>query len=262
MATIAETALPKPAAEDRFFLRAAIAMTCVIVAGFSLQLTMGRSTFYAPPLVHAHAIVFMGWVVIYLLQNIFAATDRMVLHRRLGWMAAGWIIPMLVLGFCVTLALVREGHAPFFFRPLHFLIFNPLSLVAFAGLTGAAILQRNQTGWHRRLHLCGMSMLLGPGFGRLLPMPLLEPWSWEASFAASMLFPIAGVLSDLRRSGQVHPAWRWGFLTMAVAVMLIEGITYSPLGSAIYRGVTAGSPGAAVPPREFGSPPTVRPGVS
>jgi hypothetical protein len=62
-------------------------------------------------------------------------------------------------------------------------------------------------------------------------------------------------LSDLRRSGQVHPAWRWGILTMAGALLLIELVTYSPLGSAIYRGVTAGSPGAAVPPLEFAPPP-------
>jgi hypothetical protein len=27
----------------------------------------------------------MGWVGIYLLQNIFVATGRMHLHRRLGW---------------------------------------------------------------------------------------------------------------------------------------------------------------------------------
>jgi hypothetical protein len=42
---------------------------------------------------------------------------------------------------------------------------------------------------------------------------------------------------------------------MAGALLLIELVTYSPLGSAIYRGVTAGSPGAAVPPLEFAPPP-------
>src|SRR3982750_4102979 len=117
------------AGDERFFLGAAIAMTIVIVTGFSTQLAMGRSTFYSPPLVHAHAVMFMGWVAIYLLQNIFVATDRMAIHRRLGWIAAGWMVPMVVLGFGVTLAMVRPGQVPFFFRPLHFLIFDPLSLL-------------------------------------------------------------------------------------------------------------------------------------
>jgi hypothetical protein len=251
-----DRAVVAPAGNERFFLGAAFAMTLVIVAGFSTQLAMGRSTFYSPPLVHAHAIMFMGWVTIYLFQNIFVATGRMALHRRLGWVAAGWIVPMMVLGFAVTIAMVRRGQVPFFFRPLHFLIFDPLSLVTFAALTASAILMRNDTEWHRRLHLCGMAMLMGPGFGRLLPLPLLAPWAWEASFAAGLIFPAAGIVADLRRTGHVHPAWRWGILTMICGFLVIEAVTYSSVGQALYRGVTADSPGAHVPPLQFAPPPS------
>lgn len=259
MATVVDAPIDKPhttpPGDERFFLGAAIAMTAVIVAGFSTQLAMGRSTFYSPPLVHAHAIMFMGWVTIYLLQNILVATGRMALHRRLGWVAAGWIVPMIILGFAVTIAMVRRGQVPFFFQPLHFLIFDPLSLLAFAGLTGSAILLRNRTEWHRRLHLCGMAMLMGPGFGRMLPMPLLAPWAWEITFACGLVFPIAGVVSDLRRSRHVHPAWRWGILSMLVAFIAIETISYSSVGQALYRTVTADSPGASVAPLQFPPPP-------
>lgn len=255
MATVVVKSPVSTSSNERFFLGAAVAMTLVIIAGFSNQLAMGRSTFYSPPLVHAHAIIFMGWVAIYLLQNVFVASGRMSLHRQLGWVAAGWIVPMIVLGFGVTLALVRRGQVPFFFRPLHFLIFDPLSLMTFAGLTGCAILLRKRTQWHRRLHVCGMSMLMGPGFGRLLPMPLIEPWAWEACFAAGLIFPVAGVLADLRRSGHVHPAWRWGIGTIIAAFLAIEAITYSSLGQWLYREVTWDSPGARVPALEFAQPP-------
>src|SRR3954447_1935770 len=210
MATLIDRPLEARAGDERFFLWAAVAMTLVIVGGFSTQLAMGRSTFNSPPLVHAHAIIFMGWVTIYLLQNILVATNRMELHRRLGWVAAGWMVPMIVLGFGVTVAMVRRGQVPFFFQPLHFLVFDPVSLLTFVGLTGSAIALRRRTEWHRRLHLCGMAMLMGPGFGRLLPMPLLQPCAWETTFAASLLFPIAGMTADLHRDGRVHPAWRWG----------------------------------------------------
>jgi len=256
MATLAASAAPHSGAGDeRFFLRAAIAMALTIAAGFSLQLGMGRSSFASPLLVHAHAIVFMGWVALYLLQNVFVATDRMALHRRLGWIGAGWLVAMLVLGFAVTLAMVRRGQVPFFFQPLQFLVFDPLSLLAFAGLTIAAIMMRRRTEWHRRLHYCGMSLLLGPAFGRLLPLPLLQPWAWEATFAATLVFPIAGIMADRRRSGHAHPAWRWGIGTMLGVLLLTEAITYSPLGASLYRGVTAGTPGAAVPALDFAPPP-------
>ena len=259
MATLAQQPVAPAAGDERFFLRGAIVMTIMIIAGFSLQYLMGRSTFGAPLRVHIHAFFFMGWVGIYLLQNIFVAKDRMYLHRRLGWVAAAWMVPMIVMGCLVTVAMVRNAYVPFFFRPLQFLVFDPLTVLTFAGLTTAAIVMRRRTEWHRRLHFCAMSLLLGPAFGRLLPMPLLQPWAWEAAFAVTMLFPMAGVWADIRRNGRVHPAWLYGMATMIASFVLIEAITYSAVGTAIYDAVTKGSPGASVGPLDFGTPPAVGP---
>jgi hypothetical protein len=257
MATLAETetARVSSSSDDTFFVRAAVIMALIIVAGFSFQHAMGRSTFASPPLVHAHAIIFMGWVAIYLTQNLLIGSGRIDIHRKLGWIALGWIFPMVLLGCLVTLAMLRRGQVPFFFRPLQFLVFDPMTLFTFAGLTLAAVAMRRQTDWHRRLHFCGMSLLLGPAFGRLLPMPLMQPWAWEATFAVCLLFPLAGTVSDLRRRGSVHPAWRVGIGAMLGCLILTEAITYSPVGSALYRLVTAGSPGASVPALEFAPPP-------
>ncbi len=255
MATVAEQPLVPASGDERFFLRAAVVMTITIIAGFSFQYVMGRSTFASPVRVHAHAFFFMGWVAIYLLQNIFVATGRMHFHRRLGWIAAFWIVPMVIMGCAVTVAMVRGGHVPFFFRPLHFLVFDPVTVFAFAGLTIAAVRLRRRTEWHRRLHFCGMSLLLGPAFGRLLPLPLLQPWAWEASFAACMLFPVAGAVADIRRSGRIHPAWHWGMAVMIGTFVVTEAITYSPVGRSIYLAVTKGSPGASIAPLDFAPPP-------
>ena len=255
MASIAQDIPVVSSGDDRFFVRGAIVMALTIFAAFTFQHAMGRSSFASPPLVHAHAIIFMGWVVIYLTQNLLIGTGRVDIHRKLGWIALGWIFPMVLLGCLVTLAMLRRGQVPFFFRPLQFLVFDPMTLFFFAGLTLAAVAMRRQTQWHRRLHFCGMSLLLGPAFGRLLPLPLLQPWAWEAAFAATLLFPAAGIIADLRRSGSVHPAWRYGIGAMLACLVLTEAITYSPLGTALYRMVTAGSPGAAVSPLGFPPPP-------
>ena len=94
MATIADTPIAERTGDERFFLGAAVAMTVVIIAGFSTQYAAGRSTFYSPPLVHAHAIRFMGWIAIYLAQNVLVARDHMAIHRRLG--KVGWVAWPLV----------------------------------------------------------------------------------------------------------------------------------------------------------------------
>jgi hypothetical protein len=101
-----------------------------------------------------------------------------------------------------------------------------------------------------------MSLLLGPAFGRLLPMPLLIPFAWEATVVAVMIFPAIGVFADWRRSGIVHRAWVWGIGTILASVVLTEVITFGPLGPPIYRAVTQGTPGASVPPLAFPATPT------
>ena len=255
MATLAQPPLESSGGDERFFLRSAIIMAAIIAAGFSLQLGMGRSTFASPVRVHVHAILFMGWVAIYLTQNVLVAMDRVDLHRRLGWIAAVWMIPMVISGFVVTAIMVRNGTVPFFFRPLQFLVFDPMTVSGFAGLTVSAILLRRRTDWHRRLHFCGMALLLAPGVGRLLPMPFIQPWAWEATFAVTLLFPLAGIWADLRRSGRAHPAWMWGIGVMAAVFLLTQAITYGPVGTALYDAVTEGSRGADIAPLEFAPPP-------
>ena len=100
-----------------------------------------------------------------------------------------------------------------------------------------------------------MRARLWPGFGRLLPMPLLAPWAWEATLVVCLIFPVAGMWFDKRRSGRAHPAWIWGVAAMIGSLLVTEAITYSPVGDTIYRSVVAGTPGEAVAPLAFAPPP-------
>lgn len=254
MATLA----PHSSNTDRsgsFFLTTAIVMALTVVAGFSTQLGMGRSTFASPWHVHVHAVAFMGWVALFVTQSWLATRGPIAWHRRLGWIAAGWMGVMIAAALGVIVTMARAGHVPFFFMPQQLLIGDPLTLVGFVGLTGSAIALRRRTDWHARLHICGMTMLMGPAFGRMLPLPFMTPYALEASIIAGAVFPLAGILRDLRRDGTVHRAWWWGLAVLVATPLLTDVIAYSPVGDAIYRSVTAGSPGASVPGLEFPPPP-------
>ena len=245
----------RPAVAERFALKMAIAMAITVVLGFSTQLVMGRSTFASPLRVHLHAVVFMGWVAIFVTQSYLATRGPLALHRKLGWLATGWVGLMIAMGLMVTVAMVRNGTVPFFFMPQQFLIADPLTVLAFAGLTAAAIVNRKRTDWHARLHICGMAVIIAPAFGRLLPMPLLSPYAFEAAGIATLIFPLAGMIRDQRKLGRVHPAWLIGAATIIGTILLFDLIAYSPLGDTLYHLATAGSPGAAVPGLEFAEPP-------
>jgi hypothetical protein len=250
MATLAEP-LPGYGRDDRFFLTMAIAMTLTIVAGFSLQLAMGRSTFAAPPLVHLHAVVFFGWVALFVTQNVLVTRGSIALHRRLGWIGAGWVSAMIVLGIYTTVTMVRNGAAPFFFLPAYFLVMNTFAILCFGGLVAAAILLRKRTEWHRRLLFCAMATLTGPAFGRLLPMPLMIPYAEWGVFAAVLVWPMIAITADLRRRGHVHPALWWGTLTIVFVQVAMTLVAHSALGVTLYAVATSGYPGAEVAPLEF-----------
>jgi len=254
MATQAKP-LPGYGRDDRFFLTMAVAMALTIVAGFSLQLAAGRSSFAAPPLVHLHAIVFFGFVTLYVVQNLLVTRGSIALHRRLGWIGAIWASAMVVIGITITVTMTRHGTTPFFFLPAYFLVMNSLTIVCFGALVAAAILLRRHTEWHRRLLFCAVALITGPAFGRLLPMPLLIPYAGWAVFAAVMIWPLIGVLADRRQRGAVHPAWRWGAGAMVATQLATVLIPHTPLGIALYAAATAGHPGAEVAPLEFPPPP-------
>jgi hypothetical protein len=254
MATHA-TPLPGYGRSDRFFLTMAVMMALTIVAGFSLQLAMGRSSFASPLHVHLHAVVFFGWVTLFVTQNVLVTRGSIALHRRLGWIGAGWAAAMVAIGIYTTVTMTRNATTPFFFLPAYFLVMNSLSILCFGALVTAAILLRRRTEWHRRLLYCAVAVLTGPAFGRLLPMPLLIPYAQWAVFAAVMLWLPIAMVADLRRHGRVHPALWWGAGAVAGTQVAMTLVAHSALGLAIYAAVTAGHAGAAIAPLDFPPPP-------
>ncbi|RSV44496.1 hypothetical protein CA233_02840 [Sphingomonas sp. ABOLD] len=224
----------------------AFVMGAIDVAGFSLNLAAGRSSFAVPLIFHLHAFVFFGWIVLYIAQNLLVDGGSVALHRRLGWVALFGVPLMVVLGTLMTVLSVQRG-APFFFDVRQFLISNPLQLLLFAGFVGAALVLRRQTSWHRRLMYCGMAVLCGPGLGRLLPMPLLIPYAWWVTLVVVLVLLVIGAIADQRRAGRVHPAWLWGIGLMLVVQLIADAIAFSPVGTAFTRSITAGTAGSHRP---------------
>ena len=92
-------------AERRFYGGMAVAILVVAILGFAptyfLRPILPVPT-PAPPalthLVHLHALLFTAWVVLLYIQTRLVAAQRIDLHRRLGFIAAGVAIVMVVVG--------------------------------------------------------------------------------------------------------------------------------------------------------------------
>ncbi|WP_291201762.1 hypothetical protein [Hyphomonas sp.] len=245
-----------PVADDRRFIRnLATGMAIILVAGFVVQAALGRSSFNAPLIVHAHAVVFMGWVGIVLTQVWLAGAGNIPLHRQVGKLAAIWALGLLIFGTWITVAAVQTGRTPFFFQPQHFIVANPMTLCAAIGLLVAAYVMRKQTDWHARLQIASFVLLMGPGFGRLLPMPFLPPYAFEIASLTALIFPAIGILYDWRVHGRPHPAWFWTIGVLIAVTLVARIIGFSPVGEAVYDAVVAGTPLAGTSGLDFPPPP-------
>jgi hypothetical protein len=157
---------------------------------------------------------------------------------------------MVGLGLTMTIVSARRG-APFFFDVNEFLFGNSMQLLTFATLAGAGFAMRRRPDWHRRLMFCGMAILTGPGIGRLSPAPLLIPWAWWTVVLATLIFPLIGLVADLRRTGRAHPAWFCGMGAVIAALLIGDLIAYSSFGTEAAQSIVAGTPGAARPLHAF-----------
>ncbi len=256
MATLHAGQPPRTAeqAERRFFLIMALAMAGITVAGFVVNLAMGRSTFASPAAYHVHGVVFMGWIALYIAQAVTIASGRRALHIRLGKIAYLWIPLMVAMGIVIMVTVARRNGGPFFFAVNEFLVSNVALLLCFGGLALWALRRQRHNGWHRRLMLCSMAILTGPGLGRLLPMPLFMEWAWTIGFLTTLIFPAVAIVADLRRRGRVHPAYWWGTGLYAGTFVASMLLAFSPIGYAITDAVIAGTPGAERPIEPFMPP--------
>lgn len=251
MATIHPPHVTAPREQTRFFFVMALVMALVIVGGFTLQLAMGRSSFAVPAAYHLHAAVFMGWIGIYLAQHVTALRGQWALHAGFGRIAYLWIPLMLVFGSVLMVVVARRTGGPFFFHVSEFLWSNMMLLWCFGGLAFWALRRRRYTGWHRRLMLCAMAILTGPGLGRILPLPLMIPHAWTITTLATMVFPVIGMIADKRATGRVHPAYLWGLGIYAAVFVLSLVLAHSETGMAITRSVIADTPGELRPMEAF-----------
>jgi hypothetical protein len=254
MATSVDQAPLKPgteATQRRFFRTMAMIMSAIIIAGFTANLAKGISTFAVPLAYHIHAIVFFGWVVLYLAQNWLIAANNIRLHRTLGLLAYVWTPAMVAMGLVVLVTSLRRNGGPFFFDQNEFLFSNSMLLVLFGAMVLSALQCRRYTGWHRRLMLTAMSILTGPGLGRLLPMPLLMPNAWRIVIAITLVFPLIGMIADKRRLGHVHAAWFWGVGAIVLVQVVADLIAYSAWGVSLTQSLLEGTPGGQRPMAAF-----------
>lgn len=158
-----------------------------------------------PWVLHAHALVCTGWVVLFLMQSGLVRLHGVRLHRWLGRFGAGLGIALPVLGVATALMMrqwhVRQG-------PVHdaFLAISFNDMLTFAVSFGFALHWRRQPAFHRRLMLIATCALTVAAFARF-PRALVPVNTWYLYVDGLIGL---GLLRDLVVEGRVHQVYRIG----------------------------------------------------
>lgn len=238
---MASTPLSVPSSLDRerlFFFAMSLGVAAMVVGGFGLRILFGVTDFHQPWWVHVHAVSFMGWIALYVLQNALVVAGKVEVHRRLGLFGAvfaGWIF---FVGLALTVEMIAERRGPPFFDPSYFLMLNSLNVLFFGGLFYAAVALRRRPGWHRRLMLCSVLCVSIPGFARWVMLAGLDPGPFK-HLAAVLLFLVPAALFDLATRGRVHSAYLWGAGALLALTLLIAPLSRLAVVVAATRAIEA-----------------------
>jgi len=237
-ATIDYPGLSRPT-DRSFFLLILAAIWSGVLAGFvpdSLEHLAGKHVAFAP-IVHLHAVVFVGWMALLTTQFTFVRIGRIDLHRRLGVVAVGMIPVMLVLGPATSFIMAKREFGTPDGDPA-FLILPWLSIIVFATISFAGLAFRRNAAVHKRLMLLGTVMISDAGFGRWLG-PQLGPLLGHAfgpgfvaffvpSFIGSILIAGAMLGYDLATRRRPYPVVLGAMGFMVAVQVIIAAIYVSP----------------------------------
>jgi len=187
-----------------FYVGAALFMAALVVWGFWASyfgpLIRGDATRLW--IIHVHATIFAGWLLLLLAQAVLVAQRRLEWHRAVGRVGIAYAVLLVSSGLYFAIALpvmqIRAG-AWLLDNAAGFLLLPLGDMLLFAGFFGAAMLWRQRPAWHKRLLLAAAVTLTFPAVARLSHDNLFVLFPvWLAPLFAAMAL-------DYAQTRRVHP---------------------------------------------------------
>ena len=204
----------------RFYLAITLILIAIVVRGFWPSyfgpLLSGGVT--RPGIIHLHAAIFGGWMVLLLAQVSLVSMGRVRVHRRVGNVGIAYGALVLVIGLAVSFVApvlhVRAGEWTLD-RAAGFMLLPLVDMVLFAGFFGAAIAYRRTPGIHKRLILAATVALAFAAVARMsFESPVVFLLIWLSPLFAAMAF-------DVFTRGRVHPVHFVSVAVLTVAFVRI-----------------------------------------
>lgn len=188
-----------------FHVGMALFMTVIVFLGFWPSyfgpILFGQG-FEGHWIIHIHATIFLGWMVVLITQTSLVARNKTPTHMKVGRYGFALGILVLLMGLTITFRsyqqMVSEGTA----TPFTFLWAPLVDMIEFSTLLVIGFTYRSRPEIHKRMMLFATVAILHAATGVRMDY-LLGAWTTEIMFAILVAL-IYG--HDLYTKGRVHRA--------------------------------------------------------
>ena len=244
MATSTTIPAPRTSAlqRRRFYIGASLLMGLIAVVGFwpTYFGPLVTGTIKQPLLIHIHATVFTGWLVLFLAQAVLAATKRVSWHLRLGKIGIGYGALLVVIG--LTTGVLRSAKLPLGGQAEDLLFAATADMIVFASFFAAAVVYRRKPQVHKRLMMVAANMLLIAAVARMTFIP--PPPAGLPLFLAIWFLPLMSAMAyDWWSQRRVHLVYVIGvaaFVVRILATAVVNTDVWGAITRAVVGSVTNG----------------------
>jgi hypothetical protein len=187
----------------------AVIIAVLVIAGFAPRLDehLLHSPIALPSILYVHAAVFMGWIILFMVQSALIAAEHVNLHRKVGVLGFVLGVTLAITGVATVIVMAkfrdRHGHSD----GAPFLVLSLNDMLQYSAFFGLAIYWRRKSQFHRRLLFLATCALTGPAFRRLIPNVSPDQWIY-VGIDVLMLVGLAG---DWIVNKRLHPVYLYGF---------------------------------------------------
>ena len=203
-----------------FYFCMSLLIAAVVVYGFGQEIDQRflHPSHPKPLLLSIHAVIFFGWVILYVVQSALVRTGNVRIHQRLGWfgVALGSAIPVIGIATAVTMRCF-DLLDPVLARRAPLLRTAVLDLASFTIPFALAIYWRTRPEFHRRLMLIATCGLTAAAFVRF--PAVFHPWPWYYVGVDFLVF--LGAMRDLIVDHRVHAIYLYALSTLMVAQLVV-----------------------------------------
>ena len=214
-----------------FYFQMALACAAVAFLGFAptYWLPLASRSFSATPVVHIHGPLFFTWTLFFAFQTWVAASGQVTRHRELGMIGVSLATAMTIMGFLVSVNVMRRAAAigqtdagvAFAIVPLSGILFFALVFVL-------AVANTRRPETHKRLMLLAGISILDAAVARwfltfLAPPGAVGPPPVQVAIMPALvayLLLVVAIVRDWRTEGRPHPVYVYGGLTLVAIKFL------------------------------------------